>query len=51
MTSFIQVCSYTTLDSQGPLFGDDLTRMLNSATQQSAAYGTPAAGDTWSDEE
>jgi len=38
-------------DSQSPLFGDDLTRMLNSDTQQSAVYNTPAAEITWSDEE
>jgi len=37
--------------SQGPLFGDDLTRMLNSDTQPSAAYGTPTGEMTWSDEE
>ena len=43
--------SHTILDSQGPLFGDDLSRMLNSDTQQSAAYNTPAAEITWSDEE
>ena len=46
-----QVRSCSILDS--PLFGDDLSRMLNSDTQQSAAFGTPAAemGDTWSDED
>ena len=46
-----QVRSRSILDS--PLFGDDLSRMLNSDTQQSAAFGTPAAemGDTWSDED
>merc|ERR1712131_334534 len=34
-----------------PLLGDDLSRVLNSDTQQSAAFSTPAAemGDTWSD--
>lgn len=38
-------------DSQGLFFGDDLTRMLNSDTQQTAAYGTPTGEVTWSDEE
>ena len=46
-----QVRSCLILDS--PLFGDDLSRMLNSDTQQSATFSTPAAemGDTWSDED